>query len=105
MTNTEVVAKTPVKREKKLNVSYIQFLAALKQSRTAIVPGNRASIAAQYEAKTELRFTNLSRVSTRVQREELGSQLNVALRENKLTLPEFQKLDESVRAIISVKAE
>ena len=104
MANETEVAVPSIKRGMRVNVDYVKFLSALKASKLSITPGNRDAIKSAYEQTTELRFTNLPRVSSRVQRDEVVSEFSAALKESKLSMSEFQKMDEQIRKIVTVKS-
>ena len=72
-------------------------------SKMSIDEKNVTAIRKLYEEIVGLRFTNLSRVSGRTMREELGDVLKIALAEHKISREEYESMSKSLKTIARAK--
>ena len=83
--------------EKKLNVSYIEFISELIKNKIVVGDKNKENIVKRYNEKVKLNFNNVSRVSNRCERKEIVEKLDIILKENNMEKKEFLVVSEKVR--------
>jgi len=85
--------------EKKVNISFVAFIAKLKASKIDIAAPNKETIAKLYHEDVGLAFSNLARVSNRVERKEIAGKLDKILVEHKLSREDFVKQAAKLRGL------
>lgn len=89
--------------EKKLNVSYIDFIEELIKEKIEIGVKNKEKIIRKYGEIVKLRFNNCERVIGRVEREEVKEKLEGVLKERDIEYKKFLELNNKVRSINKVR--
>jgi len=104
MAKTENNQKKITKKAKmKLNLNYIDFIAKVISEN--LVSNSRDELANKYIETVKVRsFRNISRVDSRVKREELKAVLAKELESRKISQKDFQKVSEQVVQKLSKKS-
>ena len=88
---------------KRLNINYLEFIKALKNSKISLEDSNKDKIKSLYSSIVKLRFTNLERVNKRVNRKEISKELLSELKSRNISLEEFRAMGEKVVSLSSKK--
>jgi len=85
-----------VKSEKKLNVSYNEFIKKLVESKLDIKEVNKEDIIKLYREEVKLKFNNIKRVYNRNLREENKDKLDGELKRLKMSKEEYISMSNKV---------
>ena len=85
-----------VKSEKKLNVSYNEFIKKLVESKLDIKEVNKEDIIKLYREEVKLKFNNIKRVYNRNLREENKDKLSNELKRLNISEKEFKEISNKV---------
>jgi hypothetical protein len=91
--------KNKESKEVKLNVSYLDFIKKIKESKLDISEINKVEIEKEYKKIVELKFNNVSRVYNRVLREENKDKLKVELEKRKINEKELIEIGDKIEVL------
>ena len=98
--NKENKVNKKLVKEYKVNVSYLEFISKLSNSKMELSKDNKESIESIYNEIVSLKFSNMSRVSYRNRRKEvIEKRNNYMSNELKLSEKEYNRVDKKVMEI------
>jgi hypothetical protein len=97
------VKKVEVKSIKRLNINYIDFIKELKNRKLVLENSNLDSIKSLYSSLVKLRFSNIERVNSRINRCELNKELVEELKERNMEIKEFREIGDKLINLSSEK--
>jgi len=93
-----------IKKDSKVNISYLEFINNLVNSKLEISNKNLEVIEKKYSEIVNLKFSNLKRVSNRNNRKEVIEKRNKYLLEVlKLDNNKYLEVDKKVNNLVSIK--